>query len=109
MKALKLVLISAGLGALLLATGCSNKTVKEMEGFAQNRKYEQAAKVRDQIRAIGALYAGTKDVNYYKETEQLQRMLGLPLRPERIEAFDISNILPSLSLDMIVMLVKYIL
>jgi len=47
----------------------------------------------DQIRAIGALYSGTKDINYFKEAEQLQRALNLPKMPERIEAFDISNIM----------------
>lgn len=66
---------------------------KEMEEYARAKKFEEAAKVRDQLRAIAALYSGTKDINYYKETEQLQRMLNLPKRPERIEAFDISNIM----------------
>ncbi len=66
---------------------------REMEALARARKFEEAAKVRDQIRAIGALYSGTPDVNYYKETEQLQRALNLTRRPERIEAFDISNIM----------------
>ncbi len=64
----------------------------EMEAHANANRFEEAAKVRDQIRAIGALYSGTKDINYYKEAEQLQRLLNLPRRPERIEAFDISNI-----------------
>ncbi|MFA5088185.1 MAG: excinuclease ABC subunit UvrC [Candidatus Omnitrophota bacterium] len=66
---------------------------KEMESLARTRKFEQAAKVRDQIQAIGALYSGTQNVNYYKETEQLQRLLSLPKRPERIEAFDVSNMM----------------
>ena len=66
---------------------------KEMEKTARARDYEMAAKTRDQIRAIGALYSGTKDINYYKEAEQLQRMLGLSRRPVRIEAFDTSNIM----------------
>ena len=65
----------------------------EMETLAQEKKFEEAANVRDQIRAIGALYSGTKDINYYKEAEQLQRVLNLPRKPERIEAFDISNIM----------------
>jgi len=65
----------------------------EMETLAQEKKFEEAAKVRDQIRAIGALYSGTKDINYYKEAEQLQRVLNLSRKPERIEAFDISNIM----------------
>ena len=37
---------------------------REMETSAKKCEYEQAAKVRDQIRAIGALYSGTKDINY---------------------------------------------
>lgn len=65
---------------------------KDMEGLAAAHKYEEAGKVRDQLRAIGALYSGTQDINYYKEAEQLQRALGLVKMPERIEAFDISNI-----------------
>ena len=54
---------------------------------------EAAAKVRDQLRAIGALYSSTGDVNYFKEVEQLERVLGLPKRPERIECIDISTIM----------------
>ncbi len=65
----------------------------EMEVLVKEKRYEEAAKIRDQIRAIGALYSGTKDINYFKEAEQLQRVLGLANRPERIEAFDISNIM----------------
>ncbi|VAX36538.1 Excinuclease ABC subunit C [hydrothermal vent metagenome] len=66
---------------------------KEMEEYSQALKFEKAAKVRDQLRAIGALYSGTKDINYYKESEQLQRALNLPRAPERVETFDISNIM----------------
>lgn len=66
---------------------------KEMEAHAKAQRYEDAAKVRDQLRAIGALYSGTRDVNYYKEAEQLQRALKLPRLPNRIETFDISNIM----------------
>jgi len=72
-----------------------NNLKKDMEKLSREKEYEKAAKVRDQIRAIGALYSGTKDINYYKEAEQLQRALGLPRLPERIEAFDISNIFGS--------------
>lgn len=66
---------------------------KEMEAFSRTKNFEKAARIRDQIRAIGALYSGTRDINYYKEAEQLQRVLNLARRPERIEAFDISNIM----------------
>lgn len=65
----------------------------EMEEMTQSQQYERAANVRDQLRAIGALYSGTKDINYFKEAEQLQRAANLPRLPERIETFDISNIM----------------
>lgn len=81
----------------LILEGKKNELYKslkdEMETLAREKKYEEAAKVRNQLRAIGALYSGTKDVNYYKEAEQLQRALNLPKLPERIETFDISNIM----------------
>ncbi|OGX59816.1 MAG: hypothetical protein A2306_05990 [Omnitrophica WOR_2 bacterium RIFOXYB2_FULL_38_16] len=65
----------------------------QMEKLSQEHEYEKAIKVRDQLRAIGALYSSTKDINYYKEAEQLMRALKLPRLPQRLEAFDISNIM----------------
>ncbi len=66
---------------------------KEMENLSKEKKFEEAGKIRDQLQALGALFSGTKDVNYYKEAEQIQRVLNLPKAPVRIEAFDISNIM----------------
>ncbi len=66
---------------------------EEMEALTKEKRFEEAAKVRDELRAIGALYSGTADINYCKEAEQLQRALSLPRLPERIEAFDISNMM----------------
>lgn len=63
----------------------------EMEAAAAARDFETAAKLRDQLRAIGALYSSSPDVNYFKEAEQLERALRLPRRPERIECIDIST------------------
>ncbi len=63
----------------------------DMERLAQARDFERAAAVRDQLRAVGALYASSPDANYFKEAEQLQRALGLPRRPERVECIDIST------------------
>lgn len=67
----------------------------EMEKLSRAKRFEEASRVRDQMRALGALYSGTTQINYYKEAEQLERILGLSRRPERIEAFDISNIMGS--------------
>ena len=66
---------------------------KAMEDMSRKHEFEGAARIRDQIRAIGALYSGTRDINYFKEAEQLQRALNLPRPPERVETFDISNIM----------------
>ncbi|MBF0478334.1 MAG: excinuclease ABC subunit UvrC [Candidatus Omnitrophica bacterium] len=65
----------------------------KMAELGSRKEYEEAAKVRDQLRAVSALYSGSANVNFYKEAEQLQRLLELPRIPERIEAFDISNIM----------------
>jgi excinuclease ABC subunit C len=69
------------------------RLTREMEGLSRERRFEDAARVRDQLRAIGALYSGTRDINYFKEAEQIKRALGLTKLPERIECFDISNIM----------------
>jgi len=69
------------------------KLRRDMERLAQEKKYEKAAQIRDQIQAISALYSSSPAVNHYKEIEQLKVILGLPRVPERIEAFDISNIM----------------
>ncbi len=90
----------------LILEGKKNELYKslkdEMENAAREKNFEAAAKVRDQLRAIGALYSGTKDINYYKEAEQLQRALNLPRLPERIETFDISNIMGNQSVGSMV-------
>ncbi len=78
----------------------------EMEELSQQKDFEAAIKVRDQLRAIGALYSGTKDINYFKEAEQLERALGLDHAPERIECFDISNIMGNQSVGSMVSFVN---
>ena len=74
----------------------------EMEELSRRKDFEGAARLRDQIRAIGALYSGTGDINYFKEAEQLQRAMGLERPPVRIECFDISNIMGNQSVGSMV-------
>jgi len=74
----------------------------EMEESARQKDFEGAAKLRDQIRAIGALYSGTGDINYFKEAEQLQRAINLEHSPMRLECFDISNIMGNQSVGSMV-------
>ena len=64
---------------------------KAMEAASAVKDFEGAAKLRDQLRAVGALYSSSPDVNYFKEAEQLERALSLPRRPERVECIDIST------------------
>jgi excinuclease ABC subunit C len=75
---------------------------EDMERYVQDKNFECAAKVRDQIRAIGALYSSNKDINYFKEAEQLERALNLPKAPARIECFDISTIMGNQSVGSMV-------
>jgi excinuclease ABC subunit C len=74
----------------------------EMEELSRHKDFEGAGRLRDQIRAIGALYSGTGDINYFKEAEQLQRAIGLGKAPVRIECFDISNIMGNQSVGSMV-------
>jgi excinuclease ABC subunit C len=74
----------------------------EMEASVRSRDFEGAGRLRDQIRAIGALYSGTSDINYFKEAEQLQRAMDLERAPVRIECFDISNIMGNQSVGSMV-------
>ena len=74
----------------------------EMERLSRCRDFEGAGRLRDQIRAIGALYSGTGDINYFKEAEQLQRAIGLRAAPVRIECFDVSNIMGNQSVGSMV-------
>ena len=78
----------------------------EMEELSRCKDFEGAARLRDQIRAIGALYSGTGDINYFKEAEQLQRAIGLERAPVRIECFDISNIMGNQSVGSMVSFVN---
>ena len=58
------------------------KLTRQMDRLAREQKFEKAAKLRDQLQAIGALYSSSKDINYYKEAEQLMRMLVETLASE---------------------------
>ena len=78
----------------------------EMERLSRQKDFEGAAHLRDQIRAIGALYSGTGDINYFKEAEQLQRAIGLERAPVRLECFDISNTMGNQSVGSMVSFVN---
>jgi len=65
---------------------------KEMFTRAKAKDYEAAAKIRDQIDALSSLSASRPGLSRSDELLDLKGLLGLDKLPERIEAFDISNI-----------------
>lgn len=69
-----------------------NKLSSKMKEAADNKNFEEAAHIRDQINALGAIGNTGSSAASYNELEDLRALLGLAKIPERIEAFDISNI-----------------
>lgn len=68
------------------------KLSRQMKQLSRNHRFEEAAKTRDQMLALGALGQIQAGPVNKEELEGLKRLLHLRKAPERIEAFDISNI-----------------
>jgi excinuclease ABC subunit C len=64
----------------------------QMEQKSKAQKYEEAARIRDQISAISAIGKSRAGVSPGDELGDLKHLLNLDRLPARIEAFDISNI-----------------
>ena len=65
---------------------------EKMHLAVKKNRFEDAAKIRDQIMALGSIYLGSQVNNPFQEAKQLADILNLKKLPFRIEAFDISNI-----------------
>jgi len=63
-----------------------------MHKAAEKKRFEEAARLRDQLRALGAFMYSPKVDAANDELIALKEELGLSKIPVRIEAFDISNI-----------------
>jgi excinuclease ABC subunit C len=63
-----------------------------MQAAAQNHKFEEAGKIRDQINALSIIAntAGTR--SSCDQLQDLKNLLKLKKLPQRIECFDVSNI-----------------
>jgi len=59
---------------------------KKMTWLSERKNFEEAAKIRDRIKALSSIFVSTG------ELEVLRRRINLPKLPYRIEAFDISSI-----------------
>jgi len=68
------------------------RLAQKMQGLAREQKYEEAASLRDQISALSAFSQGPNVRPGINELEDLKNLLKLKQLPQRIEAFDISNI-----------------
>ncbi|MFA4843278.1 MAG: UvrB/UvrC motif-containing protein, partial [Candidatus Omnitrophota bacterium] len=63
-----------------------------MQAAASEKRFEEAAQIRDRIQALGSLQQAGSGFNSPSELLGLKNLLGLKKIPLRIEAFDISNI-----------------
>ncbi|MDD4894372.1 MAG: excinuclease ABC subunit UvrC [Candidatus Omnitrophica bacterium] len=80
----------------LILEGKSETLIKklssEMITKSKEQKFEEAAKIRDQIEALSVMSESAGHYSRKEELEDLKNLLGMEELPERIEAFDISNI-----------------
>ncbi len=65
---------------------------RKMRQASRDRRYETAARIRDQIQALSSVVVAKDQSLLASPLEQLQAALDLPTPPRRIEAFDISNL-----------------
>lgn len=68
------------------------KLSEEMRLKSREQEFEEAARIRDQIEALSVMSEGTGHYSRKEELLDLKNLLRLKKLPQRIEAFDISNI-----------------
>ncbi|MFA5117774.1 MAG: excinuclease ABC subunit UvrC [Candidatus Omnitrophota bacterium] len=64
----------------------------EMKKAAAEKRFEDAAAIRDKVQALGSIGHRRTGFSRKAELEDLRDVLALDVLPARIEAFDISNI-----------------
>jgi len=79
---------------------------QKMEGLSREKRFEEAAKVRDEIQALSGVAAGNQRPGWLEQLETLKESLHLEVIPRRIEAFDISNIFGSSACGSMVVFVE---
>jgi excinuclease ABC subunit C len=68
------------------------KLSRRMGHYAKEHKFEEAAKIRDQIAALSSIGLIQSGFSRQDELQDLKKLLKLNKLPQRIEAFDISDI-----------------
>ncbi|MGD0337106.1 MAG: GIY-YIG nuclease family protein, partial [Candidatus Omnitrophota bacterium] len=80
----------------LLLQGNTEALIQGLSRFmfekAEEKEFEEAAKIRDKIQALGSIGTQGPVAGNQEELESLRSLLDVPFVPERIEAFDISDI-----------------
>ncbi len=76
-----------------------------MRQAARRERFEEAARLRDQIQALTSVIIAKEKSLTAGPLEQLQAALHLPRPPRRIEAFDISNLFGEASVGSMVVFV----
>ena len=79
---------------------------RRMERASRDRRFEEAARLRDQIHALTSVIVAKEKSALTGPLEQLQLALKLPTLPRRIEAFDISNIYGAFAVGSLVTFVE---
>ncbi|MCX5712038.1 MAG: excinuclease ABC subunit UvrC [Candidatus Omnitrophica bacterium] len=69
-----------------------HKLTGKMREFSTQKRFEDAARVRDRINILSIFAQGRMHSTGLNELEDLKLLLKLKKTPERIEGFDISNI-----------------
>ena len=75
---------------------------RRMEQAARDERFEEAARVRNQMQALTSVIVAKEKSLAAGPLEQLQAALKLPRLPRRIEAFDISNVFGAFSVGSMV-------
>ena len=65
---------------------------QKMQTLSQGKRFEEAAKVRDEIEALSGVASRDQRSGWLEQLSELREALRLEAIPRRIEAFDISNI-----------------
>ncbi len=82
--------------AILILEGKTDALIKnlanEMKRHSENKEFEKAAQVRDQMATLSALSTIRPGFSSNDEMQDLKDLLQLNKLPERIECFDIANI-----------------
>jgi excinuclease ABC subunit C len=66
---------------------------EKMKQLSAGQKFEEALEIRNRLEALGAVASGRIRYRPFDELAELKRLLSLKTLPDRIEAFDVSNIM----------------